>query len=212
MHFLKDPVNLRSRRLWPAILTSVACFAGASLMTGCIVVDDDDDDGYHHGHGGVDEPVDEPNQPPAKEIMQFSIDTGKTLESPPGEGVGLFVEYAAGGTYRLWTTCDTNYSNVGCKFDIAAAVDEGSKIEVVEGSELEGYDEAQALDDGSVNLHAETASDIDVMTLTTTPGAILRVELLLDGVPDGRFIYWVGNGILHEGSPTNPVDFKPVEP
>jgi len=212
MHLSKDPVKLRSRRLWPAILTSVAYLAGGSLMTGCIIVDEDDD-GHHNGTGYVEEPGNNNNdQPPAQEIMLFSIDTDKVLESPPGEGVGLFVEYEAGGIYRLWTTCDTNYSNKGCTFDVAASVDTASKIDVVEGSNFEGYDEVQALDDGSVSFHAETASDIDVMTLTTTPGAILRVEMFLDGVSDGRFIYWVGNGILHEGSPTNPVDFAPTSP
>lgn len=181
-------------------------------MTGCIIVDEDDD-GHHPDRVGVDDPGNNNNDnPPAQEIMQFTIDTDKVLESPAGEGIGLFVEYATGGTWHLWTTCDTNYSNVGCKFDVLASVDAASKIDVVEGSDLEGFDEVAALDDGSVSMHAETASDFDVMTLTTTPGSILRVDLHLDGFPEGRFIYWVGNGILHEGSPTNPVDFKPSTP
>ncbi|HZF49629.1 MAG TPA: hypothetical protein VE093_13315 [Polyangiaceae bacterium] len=211
MHFSKDLVNVRSRRLWPAILTAAACCVGSSLVAGCIIIDEDDD-GHHHGRGPdvIDEP--ETNQPPAKEIMMFPIDTDKILDSPPGEGVGLFVEYATGGTWRLWTTCDTNYSNVGCKFDVAASVDAASKIDVVEGSDLEGYDEVNALDDGSVTFHAETASDIDVMTLFTTPGSVLRVELLVDGSDAGRFIYWVGEGILHKGAPTNPIDLQPTTP
>lgn len=212
MHLSKHPVNLRSRRRWPEILTAVAYFAGGSLMTGCIIVEDDDHDHHGRGSGGVEEPDKNDNNPPAQEIMEFSIDTDKVLESPAGEGIGLFVEYAAGGTWRLWTTCDTNYSNVGCKFDVIAAIDTGSKIDIVEGSELEGYDEVEALEDGSARLYAETASDFDVMTLTTTPGSILRVDLQLDGAPASRFIYWVGNGILHEGAPTNPVDFKPSSP
>lgn len=210
MHFSKDPVNLRSRRLWPAILTAAAYFAGGSLTTGCIIVDEDDDGPNHRNNVDV---IDEPNNnPPAQEIMQFPIDTDQVLESPAGEGIGLFVEYAAGGTWRLWTTCDTNYSNVGCKFDIIASVDTASKIDVVEGSDLEGFDEVIALDDGSVSMHAETASDFDVMSLVTTPGSILRVDLHLDGEPESRFIYWVGDGILHEGAPTNPVDFIPTSP
>jgi hypothetical protein len=213
MHLSKDPVKLRSRRLWPAILTAAAYFAGGSLMTACIVIEEDDDD-HHHGRGGVvDEPNNNTDQPPAQEIMQFSVETDKVLESPAGEGIGLFVEYATGGIWRLWTTCDTNYSNVGCKFDIAASVDTSSKIDIAEGSELEGFDSVDALDDGSVAFHAETASDFDVMTLETTPGSILRVEILLDGASAERFIYWVGgDGFLHEGAPTNPVDFKPTLP
>lgn len=210
MHRSKDPVKHRSRGPLPAILTAAAYLAAGSLTPGCIIVDEDDDGHDHHGGPPV---IDEqPSQPPAQEIMQFAVDTDKTLESPAGEGVGLFVEYATGGTWRLWTTCDTNYSNVGCKFDVFASVDTASKIDIVEGSELEGYDDASALDDGSVHFHAETASDYDVMTLSTTPGSILRVELSLDGESANRFIYWIGEGILHEGAPTSPVDFKPTSP
>lgn len=210
MQFLNDSVKIRSRRLWPAILAAATYVVGGSLMTGCIIVDEDDD-GHHRG----DDPVfvdPGTENPPPQEIMEFPIDTDKVLESPAGEGIGLFVEYAAGGTWRLWTTCDTNYSNVGCKFDVLASVDTSSKIDVVEGSDLEGFDEITALDAGSVSMHAETASDYDVMTLLTTPGSILRVDILLDGEPASRFIYWVGDGILHEGAPTNPVDFKPTLP
>jgi hypothetical protein len=50
------------------------------------------------------------------------------------------------------------------------------------------------------------------MTLTTTPGAVLRLETYLDDQPQPRFVYWFGNGVLHEGAPTNPVDFEPSAP
>ena len=207
MHLSNHSVKHRSLGVWPAILTAVSFFAASSLATGCVIVDDDDD-GDHQNHPGED-PRDPPVEP---DPTLFSIDTDQTLQAEPGEGVGLFVEYAAGGTWRLWTTCDTNYSNVGCKFDVFASVDTSSEMSSVEGIDFEGFDAVEMLEEGVAHFHAETASDIDVLQITTTPGAILRVELDLDGSSGARFIYWVGDGVVHEGAPISPVDLEPTAP
>jgi hypothetical protein len=205
MHLSKELVNHRSLRLWPAILTAASYFAAGSLLAGCVIVDEHDHGDNHY----IDEEID----PPAPlEPDLFTIDTDQTLKAEPGEGVGLFVEYAAGGNWLLWTTCDTNYSNVGCKFDVFASVDKASELKIAEGLDFEGYDEVEVLDNGEAHVHLETASDIDSVLLTTTPGAIMRVELMLDGIGNERFIYWVGDGVLHEGAPTNPIDLLPSSP
>jgi hypothetical protein len=204
MHLSKNSVKHRSLGLWPAIL-SVAAFVAAGSLSGCIIHSDDDDD---DGHGRWDT-----EQPEAPAVKLVGIDTDQTLDAVPGEGVGLFVEYAAGGSWRLWTTCDTNYSNVACKFDAFVSVDKSSEIISVEEGDLEGYDEVAVLDSGEVHFHGETASDIDDMLVTTTPGAILRLEMTLDGVANERYVFWIGDGgVLHEGAPTNPVDFQPSKP
>jgi hypothetical protein len=31
----------------------------------------------------------------------------------------------------------------------------------------------------------------------------------LDGSPDAEFVYWVQNGQIRQGAPSNPVDFIP---
>jgi len=59
---------------------------------------------------------------------------------------------------------------------------------------------------------ADTDSGTDGATIETTPGAILRVDLLLDGKAEPRFIYWFGDGVLHQGAPTNPIDLEPNTP
>jgi hypothetical protein len=205
MHLSKTSVKHRSLGLWPAIL-SVAAFVAAGSLSGCIIHEDDDDDDGGPGRW-------ETEQPEGPVIELVSIDTDQTLDAIPGEGVGLFVEYAAGGEWHLWTTCDTNYSNVACKFDAFVTVDKSSEIISVEEGDLEGYDVVEVLESGEVHFHGETASDVDNMVVTTTPGAILRLEMSLDGIANERYVYWIGNGgVLHEGAPSNPVNFQPSKP
>lgn len=194
----------RSKKsLTPHFLGLCAVFAASAALSGCIFIGGDHDNDHH---------VDTDPPPTLPEPMLVSIDTDQTIDAVPGEGVGLFVEYAAGGNWLLWTTCDTNYSNVACIFDVFASVDTSSTIDEVTSDDMEGHDQAEVLTNGEVHMHAETASDFDAVRLVTTPGAILRVEVSLDGVANQHFVYWVNDGILHEGAPTNPVDFQPTSP
>jgi hypothetical protein len=180
----------------------------AGISQGCIFIDDDDDDGYYYytdDDGTVDPPIDE-------EIFTVGIDEGATLQADPGEGVGLFVEYAAGGKWRVWTTCDTNYSKVVCLFDAFVAVDIESQLTDVAEDELEGADFTERLDQGMIRIHAETGTDADAVTFTTPEGAVLALEMYLDDVSQPQFVYWFGDGVLHTGAPTNPVEFEPTTP
>ena len=156
--------------------------------------------------------IDDRNPPP-EEPMLMSIETDVALDAVPGDGVGVFVEYYAKGTYRIWTTCDTNFSGVVCPMDIFTSVDQSSNIYSVTTQDLEGADLVNINEAaGTVDLHVDTSVDIDAIEINTDPGAILRLEVLIDGVPQPRFVYWFGNGILHNGAPTSPVDFVPTVP
>src|SRR5690606_41867852 len=53
-----------------------------------------------------------------QEVPAAVIDTDATLaDIEPGRGVGLFVEYASGGHWRVCVTCDTLESELGCQWD-----------------------------------------------------------------------------------------------
>jgi hypothetical protein len=211
MLLFKDSVKHRSLRLWPAILTAAAFFAAGSLTTGCIIIDEDDDE-YHHTHYVEEQPPVEEEQPPPGPTV-VSIDTDQTLDAKPGEGVGLMIEYTSGGVWRLWTTCDTLSTDTVCRFDaFAKVVDPKSALLSAEGQDLEGVDIVELISADEAHLKTETASDVDAMQLTATPGATLRLEVYLDGVPDGRFVYWMGDGIVHTGAPSNPLDITPTTP
>jgi hypothetical protein len=189
-----------------AVLGLCAATAWGGALSGCILSDD------NHHHDGFHSSYDTDPPPETPEPALVSIDTDQTLDATPGDGVGLFVEYSAGGNWLLWTTCDVNESGVACDFDVFASVDSASKMAEVAEVDMEGHDLVEVLDNGEAHMHAETASDIDAMSIVTSPGAILRVEVSLDGLLDQRFVYWVSDGIVHGGAPTNPVDFQPTSP
>lgn len=197
-------VKLRSLALWPAVLT----FGIASA--GCIIVDDNRCDDWNNDCTVVQEP---PIEQPSPEILQVSIDPDTVFNDVvPGEGVGLFLEYGTGGKWRLWTACDTNYSNVACAFDATVSVDSASEILSVEGEDLEGFDDARMIDAGAAAFMSDTGSDTDGMLFETTPGATVRLDMALDGKSEPRFVFWFGDGVLHKGAPSNPVDFLPTAP
>ncbi|WP_437625443.1 hypothetical protein [Sorangium sp. So ce1151] len=209
MTFSADFVKHRSLGLWSFLLV-----AAPLAMGGCIIVDEDGRDHGHH-HDDWDDGDDGDNDsppPPTNDPLLVSIDTDAVLNSEPGEGVGIFVEYTAGGTWKLWTTCDTNQSKVVCSFDLYASVDTSSELLDIVGSDLEKTDATRLVDEGIAYFHAETGADIDAMTFTTTKGAVVRLEAYLDGAQEPRFVYWFGDGVLHEGAPSNPLDFEPTEP
>lgn len=178
------------------------CF-GISALTGCIVVDGGDD--------GRTTVIDNNPPPPVDTTpMAVTIDSDVALDATPGDGVGVFVEYYAGGTYRIWTTCDTTFSENACAFDIFTSVDSSSTIVATTEENLEGADSIIVnAGQGTVDLRFDTGFDYDAAVIDVTPGATLRVEVFVDGSSDARFTYWFGNGVLHEGAPTNPIDFIP---
>lgn len=202
MHSFLDHVKRSSLGVWPRVLGLAACFGVASAVTGCIIVDHDHPD-----------PNPNTQPPPVVEPMTVKIDSDIPLKATPGDGVGVFVEYYSGGTYRVWTTCDTNFSNVVCPIDVYMSVDTQSTISAVVEDNLEGNDHVVVdTANGTADLHVDTASDIDAMEIHTTPGAILRLEALVDGVAQPRFVYWTSDNIVHSGAPTSPVDFSPSVP
>ena len=176
-------------------------------LAGCVIHDHDEDD-WHDDDDGAVPPPGSSGGNGDEEPQPVSIDTGSAVDATPGEGVGLFVEYAEGGLWRIWTSCDTAYSGFSCAFDVIVAVDDDSEILSVSSEELEGDDEAGTSDPGSGFFRALTSSDLDGVRFETTPGAVLRVDTFLDDQPAPRFVYWVGDEVVHQGAPTNPVDFS----
>jgi len=193
-------VKLGSLDVWSRVL---ACIAGITALTGCIIVDSDTTT-----TGNPDT-----NPPPITDPMLMSIDTDVALDQKPGAGVGIFVEYYTGGHYRIWTTCDTDTSGATCTFDVFTSVDTASSIDAITKENLEDFDSFTFNQgQGAVDLHFETDYDYDAIGIDVTPGAILRVEAYLDNASEPRFVYWFGDGVLHQGAPTNPVDFIPSKP
>src|SRR5262245_53008903 len=117
-----NSVKRHSRGLWLAVLSAVGGLATVSLASGCVVEDRYDD-------GGVTTVSPPDETPPAQTPMAVTIDTDQTMTAGPGDGTGLFVEYAAGGHWKIWLTCDTNKTGQACPFDVTAStLDQSTRI------------------------------------------------------------------------------------
>lgn len=174
------------------------------LSVGCTYEDDDD---YYDCQGS------ECGYVPPTEIESSSIDTGAELaEVEAGEGAGAFVEYQGDGAWHVFTACDTNISDYACGWDIIVSAVDGNQLDDFGSDRLENEDYVGKFDSNSVQFISVTDYDFDGFFVQTDPGGHLRVDVYLDGAPAPRFIYWVGNGGLHKGSPTNPIDLMPTAP
>ena len=198
-------VKSRSRGLWPSVLTTAIVFGLAAGPVGCFI--EQEDDGWdHHGGNGGPAPLDTP--------LEVSIDPGETITAEPGGGVGMFVQYSEdsqGGHWSVSTACDTNAkpSAPPCAFDVWVNVDSRTSITNVKGSGLTGRDVIQMQNGGELYFFAETSSNLDGLTFDTEPGATIELYMLLDGYEEPRLVYWVGDGVLHQGAPSDPVRFVP---
>jgi hypothetical protein len=210
----KGSVKLRSLALSPFVLALSAGLAG----TGCFFIDDDhhdDDYGDDIGDDVGDDTDDPPDVDPGKDpetITEVSIQADQVLEAKPGEGVGIFVEYYTGGKWRIWMTCDTFTSKQVCGYQIFAGTKRAESLLGYATEEVEGYDEVKDLGDGNVELIADTDSDIDSLLLDVEPGAPLNLEVYIDGQSAQAFVYWVSDGVIHPGAPSNPLTFHPLTP
>jgi hypothetical protein len=170
-----------------------------SLVSACGYGDDDaPDDYYDYGDCGG-------------RIEEATIDTGETLEIDPGVGAGAFLEYEEGGVYRLTTACDTETYGYDCPWDVVLTALDGAVI-AIEPYDLESEDSLAFIEGDSVRLVSVTGTDLDGFTLLTDPGTAVRFDAFLDGACANRYMFWVGDGALHNGAPSNPVDIVPSAP
>jgi len=146
--------------------------------------------------------------------VQSTIDADRQIEVDAGQGAGVFVEYQTGGHWLLRTSCDTAKSAMPCKWDVIVTPEDKRSISNVVAADLEPGDSVIAYpgDDVSYQLLATTGSDIDGFSFDSDPGAGIRVDAYLDDQCALAFFFWVGDGALHSGSPTNPVDLIPSAP
>jgi hypothetical protein len=177
-------------------------------LSGCVEPDPD------HWEGA--------DSPALPGIAELSIDAGESLALEPGTGIGLAVGYAGGGAWDLNLACDTLTSGTSCLFDVLVSSDDSlDGISAATGLDLEDGDTFLSPDAFALRLDFLTEADTDGVGFRTTPGATLRVsaslydpavDSRLDWSDDPRIISWVGNGAVHRGAPTNPVDLTPDRP
>jgi hypothetical protein len=187
---------------------ALSALAFASLLAlplvGCGYGGDDDhdryDDGYDYG----------PAASCSDTVEEAIIDTDELLDVQAGDGAGTFVEYEAGGTYHITTSCDADNGG-DCLWDILVTPVNGEIVSAAPG-DLEGDDALTFRSGDQLQLVAQTGRDFDGFVIQTEPGATLEIDALLDGGCGNRYLFWVGDGALHSGAPTNPMRLTPSAP
>ena len=145
---------------------------------------------------------------PTPTVEEAAIDTDRLLDIAPGAGAGVFIEYEAGGTYHLTTSCDVGQGG-DCLWDIVVTPLANAALLSVAPLGLESDDSVTLGSGNQVRLVANTGKDFDGFSFQTDPGAAIELDALLDDGPGNRYMFWVGDGALHSGAPSNPIDLVP---
>ena len=146
------------------------------------------------------------------------VDTGRTMSAQPGDGLGVFVEYQAGGHWHIWWTCDTNKTNQSCPMDVkitmpAASTGQFSNAKA-DGASPSGTSPLIATPTQLESV-TTTTTGIDGMTFDTGAGAIITLEASIGSLKDGSFIFFVQNGKINggfTGKLTDPLELEGSAP
>jgi hypothetical protein len=207
----------RSRRV-RVLLAASSFVAFGVLASGCVIEE------HHHGGPGrvIVPPTNVPpiSVPPIPDCpvestsadnAAIDVNDANGIDSPPGEGAGVLVDYDAGGHWHIWSVCDTSLSGIACGFSVTALALGGNAVTNVTGDDLEAGERAGTTCAGSAFYTGSTDFGVDGMRFDTAPGAAVQVEAALDGTvfPDVIFFAQTGTAVT---SATNPLTLTPASP
>lgn len=155
---------------------------------------------------------------PSKPLVVV-VETNQTLSAAGGDGVGVFVEYRAGGHWKVWDTCDTNKSGASCDFDLvisAAQQPVSNAVSLQSGAATTLAPGAN----GSLEATSSITTQVSGLTFDTAPGDTITVDATVSGIHSGDYFFFVErladgsykvNGGFG-GNLTNPLSFQPSAP
>jgi hypothetical protein len=156
--------------------------------------------------------------PPAQNDQPLTVvvDTGQTMSHVVGgQGVGVFVQYTAGGHWKVRWTCDTALSGLPCDFAITIT---GPSIANAK-SAFDPSETKDSLDSSTPDqlvVTAHTTSAVDELDFDAEPGKDVKVDSAVSGLRDGAFFFFVQNGQIDGNFPTtkltDPLVFEPSTP
>lgn len=213
---------MRSRgerpRLRANLSGALPVLAIAMLASGCII-----EDRHHGGRGGFGRvPSDPPSVPsavppiprcpdPSTTAENATIDVNDTesIQSEPGQGVGVLVDYDTGGHWHVWSVCDTAVSGIACGYAVTALALGGDPVANVTGDDLEPGETAGTACPDTAFFAASTDLGVDGVRFDATPGAAVQVQAALDGTLLQDIILFVQGGDVPIHS-SNPITLTPA--
>lgn len=183
----------------------------AVSLTACVV--ENDHDHYWDGTSEVPPAPVESAAPANVAPLLVEVDTDQVMTADPGGGVGVFVEYGAGGKWHIWWTCDTARTNQACDFVVDATAKTGTLSGVDVKQLTGGFVDTPA--SNHVQARITTTRQVHGIAFVTDPGAIVTVEASVGGLKDGSFLFFVQDGKVnggYTGRLTNPLDVQGKTP
>jgi len=210
---------LSSLSLVPVVLRPAALIAMLATASGCVIVQED-----HVHRSAPDDTVAAPAGSDSGSAgagtaagtvapMLVEVDTDQTMNADPGEGVGVFVEYGAGGKWHVWWTCDTARTNKPCDVDLTITSANGP-IANVDTSALAGGFTATP-QPARLEASVRTTTEVHGLRFDTLPGSAITVEASISGLRDGSFLFFVQDGKVRggfQGLVTNPLQLQGKTP
>lgn len=191
-------------RLFPILLAvSLASFALACS----------DGNNHSYGYGGGPSSSGTPAGTNVTPLL-VDVDTGKTMTATPGDGVGIFVEYRAGGKWHVYWTCDTNKTGLGCQFNIQVASVTGSLQNLAVSGQAQG-DDIRQTDASTINATTSTSSNAVDITFDADSGGTIEITAAVGGIQDSSFFFFVQDGAVnggYQGKLTDPLRFEGKTP
>jgi hypothetical protein len=184
---------------------AAAALALTGFLAGCIADSSDDPVQVSPSSSSTSSGA-APTQP-----LLADVDTNATLVTTPGNGIGVYVEYEAGGHWKLSWTCDTAITSLTCNFTVDASVEVGA----ITNPSVDGFGSTDTLTQTSttqIEGVTSTTTGVNTVLFDTTAGATIEVSVRLDApvsfffVQDGQ----VNGG--YKGALTNPLLLRPTSP
>ena len=187
---------------------SLALITGLSslLLSGCYVESDTVYIAQSDGEDTPDETYDCTDGIPVDTVATIEADA--MMETSPGIGSGVYVEYMSGGLWFVYSTCGEVDVYGECEWYIATSVP-GCDFVGAEGFDLDSGDALDTDELGTIALFY-TDYDYDGLYIQTRPGASLQLEVELDGTPADQYLFWVDDGEVYTGVP--PIELVPDVP
>jgi hypothetical protein len=206
MHFLRSAFGIA------LLLAGAGCYGGAPSPPPA--------EGYagSGGYAGSVTEEDGATDGGAPAMLAF-VDTGRTLSATPGQGVGVFVTYSAGGNWLVQWTCDTSITGESCPFQITVSTVNPSAPIALQSDNLAAGARVTAVAPSAVQtgltIETTTTTEGDNASFLTSAGAAISVGVELDGLPSSQYFFFVQNGQVnggYTGAFSDPMEFSPTSP
>jgi hypothetical protein len=169
--------------------------------------------GHDHDHGN-----NQYNNPPTTPLAVV-VDTNQTMTAPSpqgfgGQGIGVFVEYRAGGHWHVYWACDTSLSGAPCNFTVGISVTDSSIANATPTNF--GPNDTMTSTTSQVSAATTTTTQVDTVDFDATAGGKITLQANIPSLPsDGSWFFFVQDGQVnggYNGPLSDPLIFEPSTP